>query len=58
MFLPKMFLHIFNTRCSKYRRVLVNAEQNKFDAHTDFEKLEGTLVIMISLHRRRGAIWT
>jgi len=44
MFLPKMFLHIFHTRCSNYRRVLVKCCTKKFYVHTDFEKLEGTLV--------------
>jgi len=33
------------TRRSKYRRVLGNVAQKKFYAHTDFEKIDGTLVI-------------
>jgi len=43
-----MFLHIFHTRPSKYR-VLVKCCTKEIYVHTDFEKLEGTLVLSVAI---------
>ena len=41
-----MFLHIFRTRHSNSEKFRYNGAQKKFYAHTDFKKLEGTLVVI------------
>src|SRR6218665_2359703 len=43
-FLSNSFWHIFYALHPIYRQVLVNVAQQKLYAHTDFRKIEGTLL--------------
>jgi len=45
MFLAKMILHIFHTRTSKFRRVLIKFCTKEILCAHSFKKFEGTLIV-------------
>jgi len=47
MFPPEMFLHIFHTRIQFRMSPGKLLHKRKFHAHTEFNKLEGTLIITL-----------